>query len=42
MPERTQIEVSKSTRDELAKVKYDTGADSYEEAISKLLTAYDE
>jgi len=42
MSERTMIEVSKSTRDELAKVKYDSEASSYDEAIMLLLSANDE
>jgi len=42
MSERTMIEVTKSTRDELAKVKYDLDASSYDETIELLLPTNDE
>lgn len=38
--ERTQVEVSKGTRNELAQTKYALGADNYDQAVSELIEIY--
>jgi hypothetical protein len=42
MDERTTVEVKKSTRDRLARAKYDLGQTNYDEAVLELIEIYEQ